>query len=279
MRSRRRRCYRAAAIAADALLGEEQLEGARAATLGHLECRLWLIEASVCELEVADVVGGCVHVSVADALLVGAEIVPDGVVRGDGGSEQRERLLRVVEGVEVGGAEVAEVCALAVPVANLAADGERGVVVLDGLVVLPEAAVRVAEVAEPVALVLPVANLAADGERGGVVLDGLVVLPEAVVRVAEAASRGANHHLVFHRLAQAEQLLVRTQRPPCVTTSPQLVALLQQRPRALPPLVLITHECRTQLCDAINGQPKLPGACARRATKSYICLLYQKNSM
>ena len=84
MRSRRRRCYRAAAIAADVLLGEKQLKGARAATLGHLKCRLWLIEASVCALEVAGGDGGS-GVSVADALLVGAEIVPDGVERGDGG--------------------------------------------------------------------------------------------------------------------------------------------------------------------------------------------------
>ena len=63
--------------------------------------------------------------------------------------------------------------------------------VLDGLVVLPEAEVGVAEVAQVVALALPVSDLAGDGQRLVVVLDGLVVLPKVAVGDAEVAQVAA----------------------------------------------------------------------------------------
>ena len=56
--------------------------------------------------------------------------------------------------------------------------------VLDGLVVLPEAVVGVAEVAQVAALAFPVSDLLGDGQRLVVVLDGLVVLPAVAVGVA-----------------------------------------------------------------------------------------------
>ena len=70
--------------------------------------------------------------------------------------------------------------------------------VLDGLVVLTEAVVRYAKATQVCALALAVADLPADGQRLGVVLDGLVVLTEAVVRVAESILTPAAHSYKLH---------------------------------------------------------------------------------
>jgi hypothetical protein len=66
--------------------------------------------------------------------------------------------------VAVGNAEIAEGVTLAVPVADLAGDGEALIVKVDGLPGLAEGGPGEAEIAEGVALALPVADLAGDGE-------------------------------------------------------------------------------------------------------------------
>ena len=77
--------------------------------------------------------------------------------------------------------------------------------VLDGLVVLLGEFVGAAEVAQAAALALPVSDLAGDGQRlVARVLDGLVVLPEAVVGVPSnphATLRMTFHLLAVYDLA------------------------------------------------------------------------------
>ena len=94
-----------------ALLREEQLKGARASVLRRLERRGRLVEEGVGALQVA----GNLREGVAkgDAPLVGGEGVPESVEGAAGLLEPRQRGRRVVEAVEVGVAEVAEVGGLA----------------------------------------------------------------------------------------------------------------------------------------------------------------------
>ena len=142
-------------------------------------------ELGVDDLEAAVRERGPTNIAKGDAIAVGLEVIPDIVEHGHRVDEAWQRRGGVVEAVQVGAAEVAQVVALASPVSDLAGDGQRLVVVLDGLVVLPEVAVGAAEVAQVGALALPVSDLAGDGQRLVVVLDGLVVLPEVLVGVAE----------------------------------------------------------------------------------------------
>ena len=69
--------------------------------------------------------------------------------------------------------------ALAVAVADLAGDGQRLGVQVDGLPVLAQAAVAAPQVAQRGALAVAVADVAGDGQRLGVQVDGLPVLAQA----------------------------------------------------------------------------------------------------
>jgi hypothetical protein len=65
----------------------------------------------------------------------------------------------------VGGAEVAQGPALAVPVAGLSPDRQRLLVAVDGLLEPPQLSVGVAEVVQGRALAVPVAGLSPDRQR------------------------------------------------------------------------------------------------------------------
>ena len=106
------------------MLREQQLERARAGALGGKQRIDGLGEARVGALEAPTNRRWSSGVAIGDALLVGAEIVPDSVIGGGSTLEEGQGRTRIMQAVEVQGAEVGQATCHALPIAYLLRDGK-----------------------------------------------------------------------------------------------------------------------------------------------------------
>ena len=99
--------------------------------------------------------------------------------------------LRASPQSRVGIAQIPQVLSLAPPVANLAVDGQRLLVVLNGLARIAQSIVGIAQIPQRDALAPPVANLAGDGQILLVALDGLARIAQSMVGIRPGSPSAA----------------------------------------------------------------------------------------
>src|SRR5436190_2239102 len=117
-----------------------------------------------------------------------------------------DRLARLAE-TGIGLAQIAEMDAFALPVRDLAGDGDRPLRVPDPLARIAGIGIGIPQIGEAIAFALPVTDLAGDGERLLMVLDRRAHLAEAVISNAQITKTLAFTSRVVARPASCHRRL------------------------------------------------------------------------